>query len=90
MSRLIKAMAVPRMHTNTLNESPYHQGHRICARKTRIKYEEQKVLVIPNADTVVHPGAMVVHLDYASFTHTAMMSSLRLVSIAPAAYSPAA
>jgi hypothetical protein len=48
------------------------------------KQQEEK-LVIPEADAVVDPRTMMVHLQNAGAAHSAMMASIRLVLATPLA-----
>ena len=47
-----------------------------------VHQQEQEVLAIPKAYTVVDPGAVMIHVEYASVARRAMMASLRLEHIA--------
>jgi broad specificity phosphatase PhoE len=63
-------------------KSQNDQRYGIRTRQKRVKYEEQKVLVITHGATIVDPGAVVIHLNNASPTHTAMVSTQRLERLA--------
>jgi len=53
-----------------------------------IENKEEKVFVVSKAHAVVDPWTMVVHLQDASATDTAMVAAIRLIFGAPFAMSP--
>mmetsp|Transcript_32668 Transcript_32668/g.96286 ORF Transcript_32668/g.96286 Transcript_32668/m.96286 type:complete len:252 (+) Transcript_32668:119-874(+) len=67
------------------NEPADDEGEGIRAGQKGVEYEQQKVLMIANADAVVHPRAVMVHLDDAALAHRAVMGAAGLVGVAPAA-----
>ena len=47
-----------------------YQGHTVDAGEAGIKDKEQKVFVIANPNTIVHPWAMVIHFNNTTSTYT--------------------
>jgi len=44
-----------------------------CRRHHRVKIEKQERLLVPQADAIVHPGAMMVHFEYTAPARAAMV-----------------
>mmetsp|Transcript_9266 Transcript_9266/g.28426 ORF Transcript_9266/g.28426 Transcript_9266/m.28426 type:complete len:238 (+) Transcript_9266:539-1252(+) len=61
------------------------EGERVRALHDRIKQEEHEVLLVVRANTIIHPGAVVVHAHDAAVAYSAVVRPRRLVRVAPAA-----
>ena len=63
-------------------ESARHSPHS-RAENRRVRAEEDEELLVTDADAVVHPRAVVVHLDDATLAYAAVMRPRRLEGVAP-------
>jgi hypothetical protein len=53
-----------------------------------IKKEQEEVLIIEETNAIVNPRAMMIHLQYTSAAHSAMVATVWLVLATPLAMSP--
>ena len=58
-----------------------HENGGYVADDENIDEEEQEILAIPKADTIIDPRTVMVHVKYASITSRAMMTTFRLEHI---------
>lgn len=54
----------------------------MCRAEDDVQQKQYEKLLVPNSDAIIHPGAVVVHLDNAAPTLTAVMSARGLESAA--------
>jgi len=63
-----------------------HEDQGVQGGRVQVQQEEQEVLLVPGANAVVHPGAVVIHSHNASATGHAVMRPRRTESITSPAY----
>ncbi len=65
-----------------LHKVGHHTKHDTEAGQARINDEQEKVLVVVKADTVVDPGTVMIHFQYARATCPTVMRAIRFLMMA--------